>query len=696
MVNKQNLIDSCLIKKAYYFECEVNTMLHNNNKENRIQDYLLKLSSRFSAMYLLHTDTNSYEELQADDVFKNRLAEKGTFEDAYRLLFTSGKSGDLTIIDSYQAFSDVGIFKKNNYSSNIEITVLQEIVRYDYRILQISETESILYFMENPFAIESDHYEKMKMDTIQDNYLFSMVVDLKNDTCTNSNTTEISADRQDYLDMKYSQWRYVIANMFLPDDKSMFFMLTEPEYIIHRLEQEKAFKYEIQMQNMRGEYIWVRLMFHRMSGFSRENPVFVYTVQDIHADMLTLLQQENIISAIEEKNSQLDNINKAKTVFISNMSHEIRTPINAVLGMNEMIIRETKDDDIRSYAYDIRNAGKMLLSIINDILDFSKIESGKMEIVPLEYSTETLIRDIVNLISVKIKEKDLTFKPEISAELPSELLGDELRIKQIIVNLLTNAVKYTEKGSITFSVEHISQGDDTIGLSVKVTDTGIGMRQEEMDRLFSEFVRLDEQRNHNIEGTGLGMSIAVRLLEQMDSRLKVESEYGKGSTFSFVLPQKVVNPTPIGELTLSTKKAVIKEGGHLPFTAPDAKVLVVDDTKINLSVARGLLKRTGVQLDCVLSGKECLQLLTEKDFDIIFLDHLMPEMDGIETLSHIRSMGQKYTSLPVIALTANVMSGAKERYLNAGFTDFLEKPINAAKLDEILLNYLPAEYIKLV
>ena len=673
-------------------------MLHNNNnnKESKMQDYLLKLSSRFSAMYVLHTDTNRYEEIHADAVFKNRLAEEGPFEDAYRMLFTSGRSGDLTIADSYQAFTDVGIFKKNNYSSNIEITVNQKPMRYDYRILQISETESLLYFMENPFAIESDHYEKMKMDTIQDNYLFSMVVDLKNDTCTNPNTTEISADRQDYLDIKYSQWRYIIANMFLPDDKSMFFMLTEPEYIIHRLEQEKAFKYEIQMQNMKGEYIWVRLMFHRMSGFSREMPVFVYTVQDIHADMLTLLQQENIISAIEEKNTQLDNINKAKTVFISNMSHEIRTPINAVLGMNEMIIRETTDDNIRSYAYDIRNAGKMLLSIINDILDYSKIESGKMEIIPLEYSTETMIRDIHNLISVKIKEKDLIFKPEISAELPSELLGDELRIKQVIVNLLTNAVKYTEKGTITFTVNHVPQNDDTIGLAVKVSDTGIGMRQEEMDKLFSEFVRLDEQRNHNIEGTGLGMNIAVRLLEQMGSQLKVESEYGKGSTFSFVLPQKVINTEPIGNLMFSAKKTAGKEDGHLPFTAPQAKVLVVDDTKINLSVAKGLLKRTGVQLDCVLSGKECLQILTEKDFDIIFLDHLMPEMDGVETLSHIRSMGEKYASLPVIALTANVMSGAKERYLNAGFTDFLEKPINAAKLDEMLLSYLPAEYIKLV
>ncbi len=671
-------------------------MLHDSNKESRLQELLTKLASRISALYLLNTDTCTYEEIFADHVFHSRLAEKGTFKDVYHLLFTTSKSGEELTADNYQAFANDNIFKQDNYTSRLDFRMENNRrKRYDYRILRISESESLLIFIESALSVEAERYEQMKMDAMQENFLFSMIVDLKSDSCRNFTTTEITADRPDYIDLKYSQWRYIIANMFLPDDKSMFFMITEPEYIIHRLEQEPVFKFEIQMQNMVGKYIWVRLMFHRMHGFSREMPVFVYTVQDIHQDILRLLQQENIISAIEEQNNHLDNINKAKSVFISNMSHEIRTPINAVLGMNEMIIRETKDDNIRAYAYDIRSAGKMLLSIINDILDFSKIESGKMEIVPLEYSTETMIRDINNLLSTKIKEKDLVLKTEISPRLPSELLGDELRIKQIIVNLLTNAVKYTEKGTITFSMEPIPQEEGIIGLSVKVADTGIGMRQEEMDRLFTDFERLDEKRNHNIEGSGLGMGIAMRLLEQMGSRLKVESEYGKGSVFSFVLSQKVVDPTPMGELQLSSKKSAMKEESHLPFYAPNAKVLIVDDTKINLSVAKGLLKRTGVQLECAQSGRECLQILAQKDFDLIFLDHLMPEMDGIETLTHIREMGEKYKTLPVIALTANVMSGARERYLNAGFTDFLEKPINAARLDEMLLTYLPAEYIGL-
>ncbi len=349
------------------------------------------------------------------------------------------------------------------------------------------------------------------MDTIQENYLFSMIVDLKNDTCKNSTTTELSVDRQDYLDIKYSQWRYMIANMFLPDDKSMFLMMSEPEYIIHQLEQEKLFKFEIQMQNMQGEYIWVRLMFNHMKGFSRENPVFVYTVQDIHEDMLRLLQQENIIAAVEEKNQQLTDINMAKTVFISNMSHEIRTPINAVLGMDEMILRETTDETIRSYANDIKTAGKMLLSIINDILDFSKIEVGKMEIIPVEYRVADMIQDIYNLISIRLKEKQLAFHTEIEETIPSLLYGDELRIKQVIINILTNAVKYTETGSITFHVSHTKIDSDKIGLAIKITDTGIGMKQDEMKNLFTAFQRLDEQRNRRIEGTGLGMSIVVRL-----------------------------------------------------------------------------------------------------------------------------------------------------------------------------------------
>lgn len=662
-------------------------MLGKRRKDEKIQEILAKLYPQFSAIYLIHLKEETYEQLQADDFLHKHLEKEGTLKDAYRLLFAVNKEGLQNNSSKYDIFSDNSLFNKNNFSGMIEL----EKKRYDFHILKVSEDESVIIFIEDTYGFESDQFEKMKMDTLQENYLFSMIVDLKNDTCRNSSTTEVSVERQDFLDIKYSQWRYMIANMFLPDDKSMFLMMSDPEYIISQLEQEKLFKFEIQMQNMQGEYIWVRLMFNRMKGFSREKPVFVYTVQDIHEDMLRLLQQENIIAAVEEKNQQLTDINMAKTVFISNMSHEIRTPINAVLGMDEMILREAKDETILSYAQDIKNAGKMLLSIINDILDFSKIEVGKMEIIPVEYQPATLIKDIYNLISVKLNEKKLDFKLEIDESIPVTLLGDELRIKQVIINILTNAVKYTEKGGVTFSVKQTKKEEGQIGLAIKISDTGIGMKQDEMKNLFSAFERLDEQRNRNIEGTGLGMSIVVRLLEQMDSKLEVESVYGEGSTFSFVLPQQVVDPAPIGKYGVTKKQHAEQDSQNHILYAPKAKILAIDDTRTNLVVVKGLLKRTGIQLDCALNGKECLKMITEKDYDLLLLDHLMPEMDGIETLGHIRNMGGKFETLPVIALTANVMTGARERYINAGFTDFLEKPIVASKLDEALFTYLPPE-----
>ncbi len=662
-------------------------------KKKKHRQLLSEMASRFSAMYLIHLQDNTYEEIQADTVFRKRLPQKGDIPAVHRLLFASTKAGAQSP-QYYHAFCGESLFLRNHYSGCLDFLEDCGKKRFDYHVFKVSGNESLLIFIENESGMIAEQYDRLKMDTLQENYLFSMIVDLKNDTCQNLVVTEASAPRQDYTKLRYSQWRFLIANMFLPDDKSTFLMLSDPEYIIRRLETEKSFKYEIQMQSMAGEYIWVRLRFNRMEGFSEEMPVFVYTVQDIHSDMVRLLQQENIISAVEEKNQQLADINKAKSVFISNMSHEIRTPINAVLGIDEMIIREAADETIRSYAYDIKSAGKMLLSIINDILDYSRIESGKMEIFPAEYSLKTLIDDINSLIFVKMKEKGLTYRLEVDASCPSVLLGDELRIKQVIINLLTNAVKYTEKGSVTFSVGHILRENGEIDLTVKVADTGIGMRSEDMSRLFEAYERLDEKRNHNIEGTGLGMGIVVRLLEQMNSHLEVESVYGKGSVFSFVLPQDVVDATPVGNVFTCQKEDTPQENNSLTIYAPQAKILAVDDNRINLFVLKGFLKHTGIELDFAQSGKEGLERITQKDYDLVFLDHLMPGMDGIETLKHIREMDGKYRALPVVALTANVMSGARERYLNAGFSDFMEKPFIAADLKRILLTHLPQKYLQ--
>ena len=664
------------------------------DKEQTLRRISQTLFSKCSAAYLVDAAANTYKELFADDVFRAAVNSSGTLTELYKGIFRHKRSGETQKNKNYDAFVDETLFKRDSFSGSVKLPSQDGQKSFIYRVVKTAENENTIYFMENTEGQNSDRLEKMKMDTIQENYLFSMIVDLKNDTCRNSATTEINAERQDYLDIKYSQWRYMIANMFMPSDKSMFFSVSDPEHIISKLEKSKVFRVEMQMQNLQSKYIWVRLIFTRMNDFSRENPIFVYTVQDINEEMLRLLHQENIIAAVEEKNKELDNINKAKNVFISNMSHEIRTPINAVLGMDEMILRESSEDHIKQYAYNIRSAGKMLLSIINDILDYSRIEAGKMEIIPVEYSTTAMIDDICSIVSIKVKEKNLKFNVNIDENIPSRLMGDELRIKQIIINILTNAVKYTEKGSVTFSVDCTEAEDGMTGLRVKVEDTGIGMRKEDMSRLFTAFERLEEKRNRSIEGTGLGMSIVVRLLEQMNSKLDVDSVYGQGSVFSFILPQKIIDSSPAGDFESAKKKRIENEKpDEIPY-APSAKVLVVDDTSFNLTLVSHLLKRTGIRPDTASSGEECLKKAAENDYDMILLDHVMPVMDGIETLDRLRRMGGRFSDIPVIALTANVISGARERYLNAGFTDFIEKPIVPSKLEAALIQYLPSELLE--
>ena len=400
---------------------------------------------------------------------------------------------------------------------------------------------------------------------------------------------------------------------------------------------------------------------------------------------------------VAEKSSQ------AKSDFLSSMSHEIRTPINAVLGMDEMILREAEDETILNYATDIQNAGQSLLSLVNDILDFSKIEAGKLEIIPVEYELASTINDLVNMISQRAEKKGLELIIRVDPTIPHMLYGDEIRMKQVVTNILTNAVKYTEEGSVTLSVswtkEVGEEGDDEfIGLSFSVRDTGIGMKAEDLKKLYSPFERIEEKRNRSIEGTGLGMSIVKRLLEQMGTSLQVESVYGEGSDFSFTIAQRVVKWEPIGDYTVMYEQAVKEQRKQYrqSFTAPEARLLIVDDTRMNLTVVCSLLKQTRVRIDTAMSGKEALEKVREMRYDIIFLDHMMPEMDGLETLQAMRELtDSKNEGVPVIALTANAVSGAREMYLAAGFVDYLSKPVSGSKLEKLLLEYLPKELVTL-
>ena len=382
-----------------------------------------------------------------------------------------------------------------------------------------------------------------------------------------------------------------------------------------------------------------------------------------------------------------DTANKAKSDFLADMSHEIRTPINAVLGMNEMILRESKDDQILEYSSNIKSAGNTLLSIINNILDFSKIEDGKMTLVPVEFDVAELINNLVNTISERARLKGLEFIVEVDETIPSKLYGDDVRISQIVMNLLTNAVKYTESGSVTLRVRNNGTAGGDAKLRFEVADTGIGIKDEDLSKLFESFKRIEEKRNRHIEGTGLGISIVCKLLAMMDSKLDVESKYAIGSTFGFDLRLRIVDQEPVGRYD-GRKKTVSSHGEEVHLHAPDARVLVTDDNAMNLKVAENFMKIFGIKPVTCSSGKETIELMKKDKFDIVFLDHMMPQMDGIETLKVLKDE-DLLNGATVIALTANAVVGAEGQYLSAGFDGYLSKPITIQELEKTLRKYLP-------
>lgn len=424
--------------------------------------------------------------------------------------------------------------------------------------------------------------------------------------------------------------------------------------------------------------------------------IFVSLIVAGIVNSLITEQNHRLLDALrKEKRSQqeAEAANMAKSSFLANMSHEIRTPINAILGMNEMILREEKDPAIRGYAGNIQASGNSLLSIVSDVLDISKIESGKLEIIPVDYEVNSLISDCCNMAAGRAKAKELELLVECADNVPMKLCGDETHIRQIIMNLLTNAVKYTEKGTVKLIVSG-SFNDGGFVLKVDVSDTGIGIAEENLPQLFTQFQRFDLQRNRNIEGTGLGLSIVKRLCDLMSGTITARSVLGSGSTFTVELPQKVVDSTPCGGVNLNYSAGAEHEYHH-SFEAPEAKILAVDDLPVNLLVIANLLKETRIKIDTAGSGRECLDKCSQQKYDLILMDHMMPEMDGVLTFEKLH--GDKSSpnfETPVIMLTANALAGMREQYMDVGFADYVSKPVRGAKLEEAIRRNLPESLIK--
>jgi signal transduction histidine kinase/CheY-like chemotaxis protein len=389
-----------------------------------------------------------------------------------------------------------------------------------------------------------------------------------------------------------------------------------------------------------------------------------------------------------EKAEEAERANDSKMLFLANMSHEIRTPMNAISGMAELSLNEDLSPQTRENLENIRNSSKVLLAVVNDILDYSKMESGMMEIVPVTYSLSRLIKETVNMMQIRLSDKNVELKYTILKELPDVFVGDEIRFRQILFNLLSNAIKFTDNGYILLDVSGEIIKEDTAKLIVSVTDSGIGIRKEDLQKLFTSFQQLDSHKSHVREGTGLGLAICRELVSLMGGDITVESTYGVGSKFTFTIIQRI-----------STKKdsAVFSKAGSSDskekLKVNNAKVLIVDDNAVNLKVAQGLLKTFNLTVDTCKSGRECLELMKQnRDYDLVFLDHMMPELDGIETLNLIRADSDEYMKkVPVVALTANVMNGVRDMFISEGFNDYVPKPIDMVWVNSILRKYIPIE-----
>lgn len=468
---------------------------------------------------------------------------------------------------------------------------------------------------------------------------------------------------------------------------------------------KEAYDIYYRLRSKDGEYKWYRGTGELKSDSDTKGTVFLGIIQDTNDRVVQdALMKERLAfldelqksqEALKEALVKAEAADRAKSDFLANMSHEIRTPINAVLGLNELIARESTESNIQMYSSNVADAGNALLSLVNDVLDFSKIEAGRMELAPADYELNILLRECKNMLTTKIVTKGLAFNIKNNPDIPNCLYGDEVRIRQILVNLMNNAVKYTDCGSITLDVDYEQLDDDRVLLKFSVTDTGIGIREEDLPALFESFKRIDLEHNRKLEGSGLGLNIAKSFIELMGGTIDVSSVYGQGSTFTVHIPQLVKGDNKIGVFNMdnadSKKKKYVAS-----FHAPNAKLLIVDDVPINIKVIKGLIRQTQVNIDAAESGPECLEKMATTKYDLVLLDHMMPNMDGVEVKKRLtEDKTHANQDTPIIMLTANAILGAKEEYLELGFAGYLSKPVHPDELEAMIVKNLPAELVEL-